>query len=235
METPKIAIIITTYDKGDGVRTPLLCRTVQHLLKNLQYPNLLWIIADDGSPDITHLGSVTKLLADCDHVMLDAGRAGVGVSKNKALNYAWNAGCTLVLMLEDDWELARPLDLYPFIKLLENDTIGMVRMGYLGGELEANYEAWEGISFWRLKRGSGVYVYSGQVSLRHKRFYDNCGYHPEGVSPGEEELEFCKRYNACEGAPDIVWPAKFACEFNQGAFVNIGTGEASLNAVVPEG
>ena len=44
------------------------------------------------------------------------------------------------------------------------------------------------------------------VLFRHERFYNSVGYHQEGVSPGEEELEMCKRYNDTHNAPEILWP-----------------------------
>ena len=82
--------------------------------------------------------------------------------------------------------------------------------------------------------GPDQYVYSGQVSLRHKRFYDICGYHPEGVSPGEEELTFCKHFNGVEDAPKILWPATYGTTLNAPfiPFVNIGM-DISLNATQP--
>lgn len=229
-----LPIVITTYDNGSGARTPLALNTIQGLLSNLLYPELYWIIADDGS-DPAHVGALVGLLEKHHqpHEASVVNRLGVGASKNQALQKAFSHA-PIVLLLEDDWLLSTNLNIEPYVRLLEqNDTIGMVRFGYLGGGMEATFEGDALISYWRLKRGSGVYIYSGQVSLRHERFYKATGYHQEGISPGEEELEFCKRFNATNNAPDVVWPAAFACQFNTGAFLNIGM-DHSLNNVEPK-
>lgn len=229
-----LPIVITTYDNGSGARTPLALNTIQGLLTNLAYPELYWILADDGSNQETHVAPLLALLEKhnqpCEASVVN--RLGVGASKNTALQKAFSHA-PVVLLLEDDWLLNTHLNIEPYVRLLTKDTsLGMVRFGYLGGGMEATFEGDALISYWRLKRGSGVYIYSGQVSLRHERFYKATGYHQEGISPGEEELEFCKRFNATDNAPDIVWPAAFACQFNTGAFLNIGM-DHSLNNVEP--
>ena len=235
MDFPIVNIIITTYDNGDGKRTPLLNLTVDRLLNNLKYPNLNWIIADDGSPQqIDHLDDVRQQLKD-NFTLTNALRAGVGKSKNLALVEAFKLS-PLVLMLEDDWILTRQLDLIDYVKILDQyDEIGMIRLGYLGGTMQAYLTSYNDITFWDLERGSGVYIYSGQVSLRHERFYNACGFHPEGVDAGTEELDMCKKYNGIETAPKIVWPASFGCTLNSpnNLFHNIGMND-SLNNVQPE-
>jgi len=226
-----LTTIITTYDPGDGKRTQVASRTIESLLQYLQYDNLQWIIADDGSAE-GHVETLTKLLEGKPYHISVVPRLGVGASKNAALHKAFEIS-PMVLLLEDDWVLTRPLNPAPYVNLLtEHEDLGMVRFGYLGGNLEAVFEGDAHLSYWRLKRGSGVYVYSGQVSLRHKRFYDVVGFHQEGISPGEEELEMCKRFNGTENAPDIVWPANIPCTFNAGLFRHDDHG-ASLNNITP--
>jgi hypothetical protein len=235
--TEPLSIIITTFDAGEGSRTNLLYSTVWYLQQNLIYPELFWIVADDGSPkQQEHLKGTINYLESKEQnfVVTDSERAGVGKSKNIALNEAFKKS-PYVLMLEDDWILNKPFSVDSYVKILsEYSEVGMIRLGYLGGTMKASYLAYNDISFWDLERGSGVYIYSGQVSLRHQRFYESCGYHPEGVSPGEEELEFCKKYNGTENAPKILWPAAYGTTLNAPhvPFINIGL-DFSTNAVQP--
>jgi glycosyltransferase involved in cell wall biosynthesis len=227
----KISVVMTTYDSGDGKRTSMACETIKSLKTNLTNCEINWIIADDGSPNEKHLGTITSLLET--FTVTNAQRKGIGVSKNLALAKSFEYS-PIVLLTEDDWVINKPFDVYPYLDLLHNHSeVGMVRLGYLGGTFKADYVAYGNESYWRLVRGSGVYIYSGQISLRHKRFYDAVGYHDEGISPGEEELEMCKRFNGTESAPEIVWPAKYGCTLNS-LFINIGM-DYSTNSVIPEG
>lgn len=228
-----VTVIITTYDPGDNSRYPLLYQTVDGLLKNLDYPELHWLVTDDGSPN--HADMVEKLSELLPTVqVINTERHGVGYAKNNALREAFKVS-GVVLLLEDDWWLVEKLPLVKYVQhLLDHPDIGIIRFGYIGGStLEAYYRGYSPFdTYWELKRGSDVYVYSGQVSLRSKCLYDTVGYHQEGVDPGKEELDYCIRYNAAEGAPKILWPAEYGTTLNAGPFHNIGLG-SSLNNIQP--
>lgn len=230
-----VTIIITTYDRGDGSRTKLCVKTIGGLREHLSYPDLRWIIADDGSNQETHLGPIAQALEGTEFEFSVVPRKGVGISKNTALQKAWEYS-DVVLLLEDDWYLKYDIPMERFVALLrDNKELGMIRLGFLGGtSMEAKLRDF-GFpnTFWELRQGSDVYIYSGQVSIRHKRFYDVCGYHPEGVSPGDEELDFCKHYNGVENAPKILWPCEYGSTINAGPFINIGL-NSSLNGIKPE-
>jgi hypothetical protein len=136
--------------------------------------------------------------------------------------------------MEDDWELKEPMDLLPHVQLmLDHPDVSMIRMGFLGGEMEATYTDYGNfLTYWTLKPASGFYVYSGQVSLRSKYFYDMVGYHAEGLQAGQEEENMCWRYNQCANPPKILWPANYGTVLNCGPFRNIGFG-TSVNAIDP--
>ena len=227
-----VTVIITTYDPGDQSRTKLAIKTIEGLRANLRYPDLRYIIADDGSNQETHIAPLRDALEGAQYEISIVDRKGVGVSKNTALRKTFEVS-PYVFMLEDDWYLRETLPLEKYVELMQQrPDLGIVRFGYLGGGMEAEYAGDSLLAYWKLKRGSGVYIYSGQVSLRSKKFYDVVGMHAEGLSPGEEELEFCKRFNGTEGAPDIIWPAALPTMLNSGAFINTGM-NVSLNAEVP--
>lgn len=222
-----VSVIMTTYN-----RTEIARQTLRYLRQNLQYENLAWIIADDGSAE----GHIEALLSELDGLpvqVTNAQRKGVGKSKNLALELAFKSS-PLILLLEDDWLLSEPFNLNVYADtLVSQPTVGMIRFGYLSTELTADFVGYNDMSYWRIRQGSGVYCYSGQISLRHKRWYDKVGYHKEGVTPGEEELEMCIRYNATPDAPYILWPGNVHPHFGCSIFKNIGMGQ-SLNNILPE-
>jgi len=110
----------------------------------------------------------------------------------------------------------------------------MIRFGFLGGELLAKYIDYGSFrSYWWLLPNGGLYTYSGQVSLRKKEFYSAVGMHRTGISPGEEELDMCHRYNNAKNPLKILWPADYGCTLNAGPFKNVGM-SMSLNAVEPK-
>lgn len=230
-----VNIIITTYDKGNGNRYGLLYKTIQGLKDNLIYPNLSWSITDDGSPNYEDMkNTVGEMLSPTDVVFFNTERKGVGYAKNNALRHAFQSS-PMVLLLEDDWYLHQKFDLLRHVQhILDHPEVGMIRFGYIGGTtLEAQYIGYSPFdTYWTLKQGSDVYVYSGQVSLRHKVFYDKVGWHSEGISAGEEELDMCKRYNGTPDAPLIQWAAEYGTTLNAGPFYNIGLGD-STNAEMP--
>ena len=231
MEYPLLHIIITTYDPGDNSRFKLLFKTIEALKENIQYSNLAWIIADDGSENFPK-DALYTMLEGYPRTFLNAERKGVGRSKNLALRHAFTHS-PFVLLLEDDWVLSQPLDLNAHVRVMqENTNVGIIRLGYLGGEMTGQFTGLSGRTYWKLLHKSGFYVYSGQVSLRHQRFYSSVGYHVESATAGKEEEEMCHRYNDIVSVPDILWPAELGCTINAGAFKNIGLVD-SVNAVEP--
>ena len=226
-EWPEVSIVITTY-----LRTQEALATIKALQENLYYIGAWhWVISDDGSPP-EHREAIKEALPPSADI-LNVNRAGVGQSKNAALGVAFNHS-PYVLLLEDDWQLVQRLDLHPHVAVLrDNEDVGMIRFGFLGGELLAKYIDYGSFrSYWWLLPNGGLYTYSGQVSLRKKEFYSAVGMHRTGISPGEEELDMCIRFNAVENAPLIVWPACFPTAQGCGPFRHIG--DNSLNSVTVE-
>lgn len=224
-----LSVIMTTYNREQSAKA-----TLEGLVKHLKYPKLHWIIADDGSPEPYRQGleNYLKSLTSDEVSVTNAARKGVGHSKNLALNLAFTKS-KYVFLLEDDWVLDSDLDLVPHMQAMEENTdVGMVRFGYLSTGLTLEYVGRSGVGYLKLIRNSHAYVYSGQVSLRQKSWYEAHGFHKEGLAPGEEELDFCFRFNAGEPSwPDIFWPANIPVYWGPFKHVDFGI---SLNGVVPE-
>lgn len=220
-----IWIILTTYK-----RTSQALKTIEGLKQNLRYDNIGWIVTDDGSEG-NHLQRLVDAIGS-SYTMhtYNGNRKGVGHNMNFALHKVFDElNGKLILMMEDDWYLEKPLDITPYVNLLLNsDRFGMVRFGYAAAGLKAELISEEDRLLWQLDFCDYQYRFTGHPSLRHKRFHANYGYYEEGLTPGFTELDMCAKVNKKDG-PKIVIPY----EFNMwGAFGHIGTD--SLADVEPE-
>lgn len=224
MAEPVTIILLTRVDKGFEDRSEYALRCIESVKRNLIYPDLAWYVADGGSLE-WHLNSVLHSLEDTNllgyHTFID----GIGdvPSYGRDANIAYQntkARGSLTLWLEDDWELREPFDLWSYAALLmEEPTIGMVRMGYLNLNMRGSVFGHGGQLYWRLDRTADSYVFTGHPSLRHNRFMDAVGNYPEGLQPGETELAFALKYRERD-TPDIAWPVR---GIEYGHFSHIGT------------
>jgi len=124
----------------------------------------------------------------------------------------------IVLWLEDDWELSRPLDITPYVKLLmENEKVGMIRLGHLAINLNMTSMGHDGIHYLQMWRNM-QYGFSGNPSLRHRRFADAYGPYNEEVGPGDTELDYDTKWRNISG-PEIWWPVDLG---GWGIFSHIG-------------
>ena len=230
-EWPVVTVVICTYDRPKEIR-----RTIDSLVTHLDYPNLRWHIADDGSPanyafDVMHY-LISDFGYDADLVTgTVTQRMGWGVNVNTALR---DVKSEYIFFTEDDYVLLKPLDLRPHVALMElRHNIGMVRYGIAGHGLLAavretdvsewlpNYQENGGkdgysgqgklcfleISLTQSVGPFGFYKYSNRPHLKHRRFHEHYGYHPEGV--GLAATEDGMNHLIKDGAPgpEIVCPA----------------------------
>ena len=212
-----ITIILLTWQ-----RTDVALRTIAAARQYLRYGgDLRWYVADDGSR-AEHYQAVLDAVGD-DIWGHHTARRGYGANANAA----WRAAdqrSRLTLWLEDDWELTRPLDLYPYAALLmETHEVGMVRLGNLNLDIRGRTWAHGGQVYWKLDKEphiEGTPVFTGHPSLRHRRYRDAYGDYPEGLGPGDTELAYAWQFRVgSQDAPAIVWPAEYP---PQGFFGHIG-------------
>lgn len=212
-----VVIILQTYR-----RTDVALRTIQAAHHYLHYPDLRWYVADDGSPGDHYLACVTALEAlGARLIGSHSERRGYGGNCNAAWDAAHAVGA-LTLWLEDDWELTRDVDLYPFAALLmEREDIGMVRLGYLNTGITARCDAHGDMLYWLLDREpvkGSCYSFTGHPSLRHIRYRQAYGDYPTDHPPGETEVIYAHHYRFGDG-PWIVWPVDWP---QWGYFKHIG-------------
>lgn len=207
---PDVIINLITFNRLEDA-----LQTIRSVKEHLVWPNVGWHIADDGSPEgyVDQLRAeigpgyeVTVTNAQPDRIA-NGNHQQVGRNMNLGAKEAFRRA-DLVLWLEDDWELKEDLNLGPFVNLLqERSEIGMVRLGYLHLDLEAEILGAAGNLWWLLKRTGHHYTFAGHPSLRHKRFYDCYGEYDEGLDIGATEDTFCSRFENKVDGPGIVWPA----------------------------
>lgn len=215
MTTP-ITICFLTY-----ARTDYALATIRGVRTYLRYPDLRWYVADDGSRE-EHVEAVMQALDGELIVGMHSVRRGYGASANRAWTRA-NEISPLSFWLEDDWELREPLDLWPYAALLmEDDSVGMVRLGVLNPEIRGSTFDHGGATYWRLDRipaRDGIPVFCGHPSLRHNRYQVSYGKYPEHLAPGDTELAYSYQYRIGIGS-SIVWPSEVP---GRGVFGHIGT------------
>lgn len=197
-----ITIILATYERTEYAVQTILCAK-----RNLRYPNLYWYVSDDGSrPE--HFDAVMTALKDEKVLGSHNERISYGAGLNRGVEYARQVG-DLVLPLEDDWCLSQELDLYRYAALLmENEQVGMVRMGYLNANLEGFVYGHSGALYLDLndtetRQGSNR-AFAGHPSLIHRRYFEMFGKYPERWQPGETEIGMGEQFKF--GGPAIVWP-----------------------------
>lgn len=208
-----ITIILQTFK-----RTQNALDTIAAAQQHLRYDGeLIWYVADDGSP-VDHVHAVE----DAAHPAgLHSARRGYGGNCNAAWHGVdhWSA---LTLWLEDDWELRQPLDLTPHAyALMDSETLGMIRLGYIDGTKLESAQAFAGRRYHTLPRewpDASFYAFTGHPSLRHRRYREAYGDYPVGLGPGDTELAYAYQYRTGWG-PLIVWPEGYP---EQGYFAHIG-------------
>lgn len=197
---PVIALIITYR------RLALALETIRSVKTMVQYPNIGFHIADDGSGPEYVNRLVEEIGSEYSIEVTDSQRGGVGANMNLGIAAVLKRA-DLWLHLEDDWVLRKPLDLEGPVRLLmEDESVGMVRLGRLSANLQAVSMAGADKLWWRLQKLCDPYVFSGNAALRHRRFHDAYGPYTVGLRPGETELNYCGHFDGTPG-PSIVYPA----------------------------
>lgn len=207
---PPLAIALVTYNRLDQA-----LRTIRSTCENLQYPHELvkWFIGDDGSGAEYVQALHDELHTVTDNVWSASGRIrNEGQEESYFCGKGWNIVLgnahqysDYVLWLEDDWELDEPLNLIPYVRLLEkNGNVGAVSFRILSIETDVRTKGYEGQMFVQYLKTS-QYAYSGNPILRHGRFVNHYGWFDEGRDPGGIELAMDDKYRLDEANGPMIW------------------------------
>lgn len=199
-DLPNIAIGLVTFK-----RTEMALRTVTSTMKNLIYPKekRAWYVGDDGSP-MPHISSILstldmageRVIGHHNEHMRHKGKensfhAGLGWNKCLGLCHQYS---DFVLWLEDDWDLDEPLDLVPYVKLLqEREDVGICSFRILSTGADIHTIGHDGRVYLRYDRTT-QYAFSGNPYLRHARYTRFYGTFAEDRNPGLMELHQDDQY-----------------------------------------
>lgn len=223
MSGEKLAIELLTYNRPDYAAT-----TLKTTLVNLRHDGPVALhIADDGSPagQVDSLVEIARVLRpDLTWVSTsNAERRGYGASHNLAMQvtHAW---ADVVLVLEDDWQLLRPLDTAPILKMLAcgghqpasewqwavpppaGFYAQSVRLGYLGYQWPIRASLFKtDESLWMAldPESPDQNVAAGHPRIETVAYQRAVGPWDEGLNPGATELGWVQRPAARQG---VVWP-----------------------------
>lgn len=208
-EYPSIAAVLVTFN-----RTELALRTIRGLGQYLDYPleKVYFYVADDGSPR-EHVDAILKEIVNCGFCVLgyhnEKFRPGThfpGIGWNMGLMAAHQKS-PFVLMMEDDWELRRPLAISPYLRMLhDREDVGMVRLGHLAVGSKVEIVGYSGIHYLHYLPDT-QYMYSGNPHIRHVRFSQAVGPFAEDKTPGEIELDQDYKARTLPNVPAIWRPA----------------------------
>jgi len=204
MSSPDICVLLLTYSRTDYAR-----KTIAKCLANIKYSGgILLHIADDGSSE-EHRSELIKCskVFDMEPTISNSQRGGYGPNYNLALQVV-HSRAEIILPLEDDWELLRPLDLDPLVEALEERQFGCIRMGYIGytQELRGKFVSAVGQQFLLLDPESPEpHVWAGHPRLETRDWERSVGPWPENpdLDPGTTEFLVAQRKEARQG---VVWP-----------------------------
>jgi len=209
---PKVAVLCITWDRAEEIR-----RTLDALMRHLQYPRPIRLhIADDNSEGV-HPGYIDALMADLrgrwdgqlSYSVTD--RKGWGANTNEGLKTLIGEGYRYIYQTEDDYVITKDLDLRLGIYVLQNvPRLGFIRYrGIMGHRIAAEltevraegtgltqegHGLHDRISFWEMLPNltKELWMYSHGPHLKdakkvHQRDY---GFYPEGMPLGRTEEVF---------------------------------------------
>lgn len=194
-----VTVVMTTWLPGGQASTARL-GAIKTALRS--WKQNLWLnarlhlhVADDGSSaeDMAFLESlVGSIWNRGDITWSQQPRHGLGASLNAGLEVAFGRG-PAVFHAVDDWQLLAPLDLTPWVKLLLEPDVAMVRFfphpNTIGRTLPTPY-GW----VVELSPDQGGYLFGFRPALWHRRLLGERPWFAEGVSALECERVFNDSY-----------------------------------------
>lgn len=192
-----IAVIIPTYNRPD-----IVIQCVYALRNRLNYSGTIhYYIGNDGEP---FSAAQKTFLNFADITILDAPKRGLGANLNHLINATTEP---LILQLDDDHILDKPLDLDRHAAMLEsNPQAGVIRLCLIAGH--HYFASLDGSSYWWLAWTSPeLYLCSNRPHLKRRDFHAFAGLYPENVKLGETEEGFCHQAKDRASALDYVCPS----------------------------
>lgn len=201
-----VTIVMTTWlpNNEDGYkRLNILQKCLISWHENLIHDDDIFLhVADDGSDDSMTVALKNAVL-ECwprhGTRFTRQERHGVGASLNKGIR---ESPTDIVLHAVDDWELLKPLDIRPWVSLLEIPDIAGFRL-FPHPDLSGKIQYMGGVYAMKLDRHH--FAFATRPSLWHKRMFQAYGKFEEQVSAYECERLY--NLNYCLGKGPDLWMA----------------------------
>jgi glycosyltransferase involved in cell wall biosynthesis len=200
--------------------------TIEALYTNMR-PAVHLHIADDGSSDAyrAELASFGRKWAPTV-TMSNSERRGYGANVNLASQLTHQIA-DHVFMIEDDWQLCKPLNLAELSKDLDETLdVDCIRLGYLSwtqpmwGKLVCG-------PYWKYLLLDGnspePHVFAGHPRLEKVSYQREVGPWPEGLDPNQTEFTVAHNRRARQG---VAWPLGIDGRQDYGLFAHIGSERA---------
>ena len=195
---PLVSVVIVTYK-----RLERLCETYWSLRSVCRYPNLEWIVCDDGSPP-----AIQQKIRELpfDKYLLSERNQGMGANTNKGLVAASGE---FILQLQDDWKCCEQSNfIESSIELMrERADVSMVQLWRAAnftypseyhistsGKKARIFMDYPGM----VNEGTGFYIYSDRPHVKRSTVMRSVGLYSESIrSVLEVEEEYCRRFEQC--------------------------------------
>ena len=192
---PLVSVVLVSYK-----RLELLQRTLEAFQDCCTYPNLEFVLSDDGSPPRQQ--ALMRRLP-FDRFAMANKNQGMGANQNKGIRAARGQ---FIFHLQDDFVCRKRCD---FIQeslevLREVPEIGIIRYGEVWAlnryRVVTTSSGLKVRSFdWQQDDPKyGLYVYSDHPHLKRREFHETLGWYAEGLPVGKTEDEFCRRFLAAK-------------------------------------
>ncbi len=235
MSLPRLTVCLYTHMRHpDRLAYALtaLDSVVHNALADYSGESLIHIADDNSRPEM-----IEALLDDVGHlgwpntISHGMGR-GYGASHNAATQVMHDRS-DIILALEDDWELVRPLPIDRLARYFDNLDVRSVRLGYIGwtqrltGQIiKANGPNGDTCLLFD-PDSEEPHVNAGHPRLETVGYQRDIGPWAEGVDAGATEFAWCSVRAAREG---VVWPMDLGMSASQGGegchFIHIGSTQA---------
>ena len=217
-----IVVMLLTFDRMDVARI-----TLESVAANLGISEDVWMHIADGGSSQEYRDELVELArkhyGDRVSVSNSEGK-GYGGNYNKATQVVHQIA-DLILPLEDDWQLLRPLNIDPIARVLRSGVFRCVRMGRLSytQELRCHFVWAEGLHWLALDPSSAErHVFAGGPRLETVEFGRKLGPWDENIVAGGTEFNVCARPESRQG---VGWPVSLILP-PEGAFAHIGAVKA---------
>jgi len=222
MDLPRLIVCITTAEAHDQNERGL--RAIRSTLANVRYSGPLLVHIEDAGSSQDYRKLCLELASSfpSDGYSISNGQnRGYGASHNLALQQL-HALAGIFLMVEDEYELVRPLDLDVLVPaFFDKDWVGCIRLAQLEFPSRGQVVDIGGLRYLNLDIESKCAVWTHAPRLETRRFQRE----QQGSWPEDLPVDKCRASIARKAREGILWPLDLA----------VSASASSSSLFVPQG